>query len=413
MPFKKIERLTERLRQRDYKLKTLLEITRSINESDSTEALLDKYRSVVFDELNITRLVLFIHLNDRWVCALKYGIDKDFEKYDISSRFDAYREIKSLQTTDDEIFDGFDLFIPVFHDERPLSYLLIGDVDETTMEVSPIIKHMGYIQTLTNVISVAIENKVLATKSIEQERFKTELELAAQMQSLLVSSGVQDYNAFEVAIYYKPHHRIGGDFCDFIALSEQEAFLCMADVSGKGVSAAFLMANVQAHLRALLRHTNWTLESIATELNNRVVETVNGDRFVTLFMAYFHRPTRSLHYINAGHNPPFVIDKGEMVYLEEGTVGLGMLPELPFLEKGLVKLGPNAVITCYTDGVVELENEENEDFGNKRLGALVLEKAPEVHHIDELITHVVHALDTHRGNMPYFDDNTLLFCRFK
>ncbi len=413
MPLRKIERLTERLKQRDYKLKTLLEITRSINENESTDELLDKYRSVVFDELNIKRLVLFIRLDDRWICALKYGIEKDFDHYDIRGEFDAYREIKSLQTTEKEIFQGFDLFIPVFHKERPLSYLLIGDIDGDEIEVSPIIKHMGYIQTLTNVISVAIENKELIHKSIEQERFNTELELAAEMQSLLVNSGVKDYPAFEVAIYYKPHHQIGGDFCDFTALNDREAFLCMADVSGKGVSAAFLMANVQAHLRALLQHTNWTLESIAEELNRRVVDTVKGDRFITMFMAYFHRPSRTLHYINAGHNPPLLIDHGKLTFLETGTVGIGMLPELPFIEKGLVKLSPNALLTCYTDGVVELENENDEEFGKRKLGALIQEKETEVRHVDELITHVVHALDVHRGERPYFDDNALLFCRFK
>lgn len=413
MPLKKIERLTERLKQRDYKLKTLLEITRSINENESTDELLDKYRSVVFGELHIKRMVLFIRLDDQWICALKYGIDKDFDHYDIRREFDAFREIKSLQTTEKEIFQGFDLFIPVFHKERPLSYLLIGDIDGEEIEVSPIIKHMGYIQTLTNVISVAIENKELLNKSLEQERFNTELELAAEMQSLLVSSGVNDYPAFEVAIYYKPHHQIGGDFCDFTALNDQEAFLCMADVSGKGVSAAFLMANVQAHLRALIQHTNWTLESIAEELNRQVVETAQGDRFVTMFMAYFHRPSRTLHYVNAGHNPPLLIDHGKLTFLEEGTVGIGMLPELPFIEKGLVKLSPNALIACYTDGVVELENEKDEEFGKRRLGTLIQDKESSTRHVDDLITHVVHALDMHRGNRPYFDDNALLFCRFK
>src|SRR5690554_2303711 len=180
MPFKKIERLTERLKQRDYKLKSLLEITRSINETDSTEALLDKYHSVVYEELNITRLVLFIQLDNEWQCVLKYGIEKNFDDLDIDRVFGKYREIKSLQTNDNEIFRGFDLLIPVFHDERPLSYLLVGDVDGDMIEVSPIIRHMGFIQTLTNIISVAIENKVLLNKSLEQERFNTELELAAQ-----------------------------------------------------------------------------------------------------------------------------------------------------------------------------------------------------------------------------------------
>lgn len=413
MPYKKIERLQDRLKQRDFKLKTLLDVTRSINGNEPTDALLERYRTVVYDELNIKRLVLFIRLDDQWTCALKYGIEKEFDHFDIRKEFRAYREIKSLQTTDKDIFQGFDLFIPVFHEERPLSYLLIGDIDGDEIEVSPIIKHMAFIQTLTNVISVAIENKTFHQKSLEQERFNTELELAAEMQSLLVNSGVKDYAAFEVATYYKPHHRIGGDFCDFTALSDQEAFFCMADVSGKGLSAAFLMANVQAHLRALLEHTNWTLESIAHELNRRVVETVRGDRFITMFMAYFHRPSRTLHYINAGHNPPVVIDRGEMKFLELGTVGIGMLPELPFIEKGVVELSRNAIITCYTDGVVELENCKDEEFGNERLGRLVMEKEPYVSHVDELVVHVVHALDMHRGERPYFDDNALLFCRFK
>src|SRR5690606_360444 len=162
-----------------------------------------------------------------------------------------------------------------------LAYVLIGDIDDDEIKMSPIIKHMRYIQTLTNIICVAIENKELIEKSLEQERYKTELKLAAEMQALMVGSGRKDFPSTEVATYYKPHHQVGGDFCDFIELNSQESFFCVADVSGKGISAAFLMANIQAHLRALLQYTNWTLESLAIELNKKVVETVNGERFVT------------------------------------------------------------------------------------------------------------------------------------
>ena len=233
------------------------------------------------------------------------------------------------------------------------------------------------------------------------------------MQSLMVGSGRRDYPSTEVATYYKPHNEVGGDFCDFIALNDQESFFCVADVSGKGVSAAFLMANVQAHLRALLEYTNWTLESLATQLNKKVVETVGGERFVTMFMAYFHRPTRMLHYLNAGHNPPVLLSNGELHLLESGTVGIGMLNELPFMNKSEIVIGKNAIFVGYTDGVVEIENEENDEYGYERLGELMQEKEHSLKHVDDLIAHIIDSLDVHRGKNPYFDDTALLCCRFR
>ena len=409
----KLERLQERLRQRDFKLKTLLEITKAINDNLSTEELLRGYRDIVEKELVIGRLALFIKSDEDWDCAVVYGVDKTFSPKEIVNKLIVLKDVKTIQTDSEEQFKGFGLIIPVFHNEKPLAYVLIGDIDDDELMMSPIIKHMRYIQTLTNIICVAIENKELFEKSLEQERYKTELHLAAEMQALMVGSGRRDYPSTEVATYYKPHHQVGGDFCDFIQLSDSESFFCVADVSGKGISAAFLMANIQAHLRALLQYTNWTLESLATELNKKVVETVNGERFVTLFMAYFHRPSRTLHYLNAGHNPPVVLSNGKIHHLESGTVGIGMLKELPFINKSEMIIAKGAMIVCYTDGVVEIENELEDEFGYERLGALMKEKEKDLNHVDDLITHIITSLDSHRGSNPYFDDTALLCCRFK
>ncbi|MEM9053315.1 MAG: PP2C family protein-serine/threonine phosphatase, partial [Bacteroidota bacterium] len=234
-----------------------------------------------------------------------------------------------------------------------------------------------------------------------------------EMQSLMVGSGTRDYPLFEVATYYQPHQAIGGDFCDFIPLGEEEAFFCMADVSGKGVSAAFIMATIQAHLKALIEYTHWTLESLVKQLNRKVVEMSRGDRFVTVFFGYFHYPSRMLHYINAGHNPPFVISAGETHFLEEGTVGIGMLNELPFINKGQIELSRDALLVMCTDGVLELENTDEEEFGNERLSRIIMEKQNQLERVDDAIAHIIHAMDVHRGDMPYFDDTALLCCRFK
>lgn len=409
----KVKRLQERLKQSDFKIKTLLEITNAINNNLSTEELLSSYRDIFERDLLIGRLALFIRDEEAWRCAVHYGVEEDFSEAHIAERIHSFKEISSIQSNMGGHFDNFGIVVPVFHNEDPLAYVLIGDLDDDEIRMSPIIRHMRYIQTLTNIMCVAIENKKLIKKSLEQERYNTELKLAAEMQALMVGSGRRDFPSIEVATYYKPHNEVGGDFCDFIALNDQESFFCVADVSGKGVSAAFLMANVQAHLRALLEHTNWTLESLAHELNKKVVETVGGDRFVTLFMAYFHRPSRMLHYINAGHNPPVLYSNGELHLLESGTVGIGMLNELPFLDKSEMVIAHNSIIVCYTDGVVELENEDDEEYGYEKIGELVKEKSADLTHVDDLITLITDSLDHHRGEKPYFDDTALLCCRFR
>ena len=409
----KVKRLQERLKQRDFKLKTLLEITKAINNNLSTKELLWAYKEIVEKELLIGRLALFIKQNDKWNCAVFYGVDRGFSEQEIIAKFQIFKDIKTIQSDDEEHFKGFGLIIPVLHNEQPLAYVLIGDIDDDEIKMSPIIKHMRYIQTLTNIICVAIENKELIEKSLEQERYKTELKLAAEMQALMVGSGRKDFPSTEVATYYKPHHQVGGDFCDFIELNSQESFFCVADVSGKGISAAFLMANIQAHLRALLQYTNWTLESLAIELNKKVVETVNGERFVTMFMAYFHRPSRTLHYLNAGHNPPVLLTNGKIHHLESGSVGIGMLKELPFINKSEIKLGMDAMIVCYTDGVVEIENDKEDEFGYERIGKIMKDNQHKLKHVDDIISHIISSLDAHRGKNPYFDDTALLCCRFK
>ncbi len=407
----KIERLKERLQIRNQKLKVLLDLTQAINQNLSTEELISQFREIVEEDLRFSRLSLILKIGDEWRMPLSYGSDFEFEPYFIDDFFRPISSIELVHTHPDKVFQGFDLFIPVLHEERPLAYLLIGDVSDDEGEVSPIIKHMRFVQTLTNLIAVAIDNKALFEKSLEQERIQTELNLAAEMQALLVDSGTKKFKNFEVSTYYKPHQQVGGDFFDFIALNENDAFFCVADVSGKGVSAAFLMSNIQAHLRALLKYTDWSLESLAHELNDKVNETVSGDRFVTMFMGYFNGAEKSLTYVNCGHNPPVLETDGSTRLLESGSVGIGMLPTLPFVNSEKLTLTENARLVCYTDGVVEIENENQEEFGYDRI-AQILKNHRNLHNMEDLVAKIMSELDIHRGANPYFDDTALLCCKF-
>jgi len=410
----RIRKNKDRISRLSSKLEMLLETTNAINSNKSTKQLLEQYRSTIEQNLQIRRLVLFIQIDNIWSCALQYGVEQDHgAEIELIQSVSRRNEVVYLRDQANDILGKFDFLIPVFHEDKPLCYVLIGDIDDDEIRMSPSIKHRSFIQTLTNIVAVTIENKALFKRSLRQERIDTELQIAAEMQALMVGSGTRDYPFFEVATYYQPHQSIGGDFCDFIPLGKDEAFFCMADVSGKGVSAALIMATVQAHLKALIKHTQWTLESLVKQLNELVIEMSNGDRFVTVFFGYFHYPSRVLHYINAGHNPPLIVSGGKPSFLKEGTVGIGMLNELPFINKGEIKLLRDAILVLSTDGVLELENEDQDEFGSERLKNVIVEHESKIDSVDDAISFILDALDRHRGTVPYFDDTSLLCCRFR
>jgi sigma-B regulation protein RsbU (phosphoserine phosphatase) len=305
------------------KLTSLLEITKAINSNLPTEGLFKLYENILVNELNIGKIALFTYNND-WKCVLKYGIANESEDIKIEIDLLKYKEITEVEvvSSDSSSFETFDIIIPVYHKSQPLAYLLIGDIDEQKIEISPTIKHLPFVQTLTNIIIVAIENKRLVRESLLQVASRKELELASEMQNMLFPDKLPDNNQLSIHAYYQPHHQVGGDYYDFIKLNDYEVVFCVADVSGKGVSAALLMANFQANLRALFKH-NTSLTEIIHELNTLVFDNAKGEKFITIFLARYNLVTRMLTYINAGHNPPLMICSNTLLQLTTGGIGVG------------------------------------------------------------------------------------------
>jgi phosphoserine phosphatase RsbU/P len=402
------KRLTEKLKQRDFKLNALLDITTAINENRNVERLLEQYEKVLRSQLSIEKLMLFTR-EDKWKCILKYGV-KEGEIHDIDddSFFNQRSEI-TLTTGHSE--EAFDLTIPVLQNDQPIAYLLVGDQDEQEKRMSPVIKHMKFIQTLTNVLVVAIQNRKLQEESLRQERVKKELELAAEMQAILLPHHLPKNQFYDVSAFYKAHQQVGGDYYDFLSLNEDEVMLCMADVSGKGVSAAFLMANFQAYLRSIFLYRSGDLVEIVRELNERVMDAAMGEKYITLFLAVYHRSSRMLNYVNCGHNPPILADRnGYTQVLKHGTIGLGMFETLPKIMEGELKLEPESVLVCFTDGLVEAENDKNEDYGTERLEKLVLSYFKDS--MSDLNDIILQSLNEFKGDSPYNDDVAILSSRF-
>jgi len=229
------------------------------------------------------------------------------------------------------------------------------------------------------------------------------------MQNMLFPDKLPDNKFLQIHAKYKPHQEVGGDYYDYLKLNSDEIVFCVADVSGKGVSAALLMANFQANLRALVVYKNSLIE-IIQDLNEKVNKSAKGEKFITLFIGKYNLRSRTLNYVNAGHNPPLLYENDQFKTLNIGCTGLGMFEEIPSLKQGILTIPSDALLFCYTDGVVELENNSANDYGVESLKRFLLDHAEGSS--EEINEKLIVDLDRHREDQNYSDDIALFTCRF-
>ena len=408
----KVNKILSKLELNEFKLNSLLEITKGINNNFSIEKLLKIYEYILREQLGISRLILYNYDQKEWTCLLRYGAKGRARKINIQQDLIHIKEITVIESSSIASLNSFDIVIPIYHKNKPLSYLLIGDLNEDAIKISPTIKHMPFIQTLTNIIIVAIENKRFANESILQERTNKELEVASEMQRLLFPATLPSNNRVDVAARYETQQLVGGDYYDFIKINNQEYVFCIADVSGKGISAALLMSNFQANLKANVKynHGNLTLIDLVHQLNSDVNSAAQGEKFITFFIGYYNCTNRTLKYVNAGHNYPILSSGNDFKLLNKGCIGLGMFEKLPKVEMEELIIKPNDILVCYTDGLVELENDEGEQFETERLHEIIRHNFNlSMKNVDKII---FHELDRFKLDSDFLDDSALLSCRF-
>lgn len=402
--------LEDQLKDKDFMLSSLLEITKAINNNAGVEQLLRIYSFILSEQIGIQRFILF-NKSVEWDCIIKHGFKGRIKDLEVNSELLRFNDITQIQSSHSQFLKEFDFVIPVFHNKNPIAFLLLkGNFSFDAGVKSKELDTLSFIQTLTNIIVVAIENIRLASQSLVQARIKKELEVASEMQRLLFPSDLPSNRRMDISAKYTPRHEVGGDYYDFIPLGDDEYIICIGDVSGKGIGAALLMANFQATIRTVFNYQRFDLEFMLEELNKKVMRSAKGEKFITFFIAHYNANTRELKYINAGHNHPFVTNGRKVEMLTEGCIGLGMLDELPFIQTGKKILKPNTTIFLYTDGVVELENEKNDYFGVDRLIKLVNAFYPLK--MEDLNNLLFSKLDEWRGELDLIDDTAVFSCRF-
>jgi len=397
----------KRLQMSKFKLDSLLEITRSINANLSEEELLAKYEAILRDDLNIGKILIFKYSN-QWDCILNAGFDKKLEKsIDPAIKLIEFEDTVILPHEESNGLPDVEIIIPVYNNNVPLAFVLIGDIEEEGSGMSPILKHLRFIQIISSIIIVAIENIRLFQETLQQEVMRKELELAAKMQTMLIpdNRSLPNNSEIEITGYYHPHYDVGGDYYDCMELDDGITGFCIADVSGKGVSAAILMSNFQASFRALFT-ADVELETLIHKLNEVVVRNASGEKFITFFVARYNHATRMLEYINAAHNPPVIydLDTGEAEHLEASCVGIGMLDEIPVIMGASKRIANKSKIVLYTDGLSELKDETGEDIGT----VPIIEHIRNNQSIEENINDLINDLGIPDDNPHMFDDVSII-----
>lgn len=358
-----IERLAATKQQQ---MKSLQDITEAINHNMPIYALVKIYENILRAHQGVGKVILFMkESEEKWVCELvsetAQKVENVFACIKVLSSIATIQAAKNHQLGH---LNEFDFVIPVMHKKEPVGFAMIGGIKETQGDV--IEDKLKFIQTITNIIVVANENKKLFKSQLDQMLMQKELRVAEEMQKMLVPRELPATEKVEVAAYYKAHKSIGGDYYDFIQLDNDEIAFCVSDVSGKGISAALLMANLQANLRALITR-NYPLDQLVDILNSKIREITQGEKYITFFIGIFDYKTRLLRYVNAGHTSSLLNSKGEIMELDKGCTILGMFEILPYINVGETYVPPNSVIVNYTDGLSEASDPDGNLFESDRI----------------------------------------------
>ncbi len=239
----------------------------------------------------------------------------------------------------------------------------------------------------------------------ENAGMQEQVRLAYEIQRNLLPKEPPHIEGYDIAGWSVPAQTVGGDYYDFIRTTSGDWAICLGDVSGKGLPASLLMANLQATLRAQTLVEAEVHERIG-RANKLLYQSTDVEKFVTLFYGVLNVGTHEMSFCNAGHDPPFVFSaSGEVTRLETGGLALGVIDDFPFEQKTLL-ITPGDVVVIYSDGVPDAVNKSDEPFGVERLASVVRKHASEPAII--LVEKVVTAVNTHAGDAPQLDDVTLV-----
>jgi len=267
-----------------------------------------------------------------------------------------------------------------------------------------------FLKSLTNYTATALELSELHAQLVHQKRIEHELSLAREIQKSLLPQKIPAIDGYEIFGVNKSCHEVSGDYYDFFPVENDNWVFAIGDVSGKGIPASLLMAVLQSHLKAI-NYMHYPINEIIKLLNEYLVVNSIPDHYVTFFLGILDCRNDTFEYVNAGHNPPFLINKGrQKKRLNTGGPIIGMFSNLVYsMEK--IHLKKDDLLFCFTDGVTEYADKNNREYGETRLKKFLKENHKQTS--EEIFRSLLKTLDDFSGNEKPKDDITVLMLRKK
>ncbi len=402
-------------------LNTLSEIVRELNSTLSkleTNKVVSLLVYSIMGEMMVNRCAVFLAASEGMTLSLNKGIPSDncsqiTGNNQISTELASLKEPILIQdyqdgsTCDAFTAAGIAALIPMKIENENKGVIAIGG----KITRQPFSKdELRFLSILGDWSVISIETARLIEQELQKKAMDEEMRIAGEIQRQLLPDSCLTLEGYEVEAVNNPSRQVGGDYFDFIKMSNDEYMFCIADVSGKGTPASLLMANVQASLHALA-DTGLSLTEITTRINKIIYENTTYDKFITFFVGILNLKKRSFTSVNAGHNPPYLYHAdGTFETFDEGGLILGMMPEIIYKSE-TVKLASGDCIVMFTDGVSEAMNVNEEEYEEHRIEKCIADNF----HLStkDLLKKLLDDVASFSSGCPQADDITALLIKVK
>jgi len=370
--FDQIQKVNRQLDHKIQELNTLFDIGKELNLTLEKGKILKLLSYALMGQVTVNNFIIALKDEENFQTAMVKG--SIFNIKEGSHCENLCQICQSLQTPylreDETEFDNqlsdaaVRVVVPMQIQSETKGFLFLGDkVTKQPFSQSD----LEFLQTLGNVAIISLENARLFEETLEKQRLEEEMALARNIQSRLLPKSMPILSHMVVHGLNVPSKHVGGDYFDIIKLDESDCIgITIADVSGKGMPAALLMSNLQASLHSLI-HEDYPLDRLVGRINNVIFNNTDPDKYITFFYGYLDKTTQEFRYVNAGHNPPYLLHPNGIIdELSTGGIILGMMPDMPY-EIGSCKLDKGDLLMLYTDGVTEAMTEDDIEYEEKRL----------------------------------------------
>jgi len=406
----------------------LNDLSDQVRRFTETKPLLETVARTVCDTLHIRQIAMLLRRGDSFFLEQSLGVSSDGTlalpaqassiRYLLNSNEPArlYRNDPDAWylmagTAERRALDllNVELLVPLPGRNRLMGVMTLGP---KRSEAAWSHTDLQVLQTVARQTGLALEVSELAhslaAEAAQRERINREMEIAREVQERLFPQEMPHIADASVAGHCRPALGVGGDYYDVFNLEDGRLGLAIGDVSGKGISAALLMASLRASLRGVSLNSAQSFAELMHKVNVLVYEASASNRYATFFFAAYDPRARRLECVNAGHNPPVVLRNGQVIRLEAGGPVVGLLPFAPYTEQALA-LEPGDLLLLYTDGISEAMTHDDEEWGEDRM----IESARKVRNetAGEVLNAIFADADKFTAGAPQHDDMTMLILK--